>query len=205
MEEDTRPTHFIAIRIQNKKIRDTLEELFYQITELKHEYVKLLIPSKRAHLTLAVICLKPENKDKAIQVLQDVIRESKEKELKKLKLTLRGAGNFPGRKMAFVNLEPDEARENLENFIINLREKLAENGFQHIGKTELKPHLSFMSLSQATPKYLKEYKIDKIDPDLFRGYRSSVFGVETVQSVQILSMKINEKTGYYKIVHEESL
>ena len=211
-----RPTHFLAVKIDDPGILEAAMKVQSEILEKVPEIQPAVIPVSKLHVTLGVFYLPTqEHVDSVKQSLSSINWSLVTEECNEnLSLTVKGVGHFRDQ-IIWAGLHVDEHCHKLR--------KIAENAHQSIKSScpeavceekiddSFKPHITLAKLT--TAKFHKhnkksESKIRKIDRNSHNHLNDHLFGTQFCNRIQLLAMqwpKGSEKDGYYYIEDEFSV
>jgi len=190
-----RPNWFLALQIDEKIIQDKMTEIQNHIKTREPKFSQACVPVTKAHLTLFVFSA--EQVDRIIETVNEVIANIEF--TNELILEANEIGHFD-HQVVYAKLK---LSQNINELWSQLAEKLIEN--EIIEKSELKkfnPHLTLMKLSKMKKPKKGEKRLKKIPAELYEDFKNTFFGVQSVESIQLLSMtKPATPEGYYFCQH----
>uniref|UniRef100_T1IM56 A-kinase anchor protein 7-like phosphoesterase domain-containing protein n=1 Tax=Strigamia maritima TaxID=126957 RepID=T1IM56_STRMM len=199
------PNYFIAVRIRNNEILTKLKSIQENIVKTKEDLKHALISADTFHLTLCVLRIDGEDElnkaDQLMETFQQKLRERND--LRKLFLTVQGLDHFRNQ-VVFAKVKNDENFAQLEKLADTVVSCFEESKMVIKDHEKFTPHLTLAKLSKAP--LLRTKRIKAISRDSYADFAEDTFGVEEVDSVQLLSMsKRKAEDGYYYCQKEISL
>ncbi|XP_019375819.1 PREDICTED: A-kinase anchor protein 7 isoform X3 [Gavialis gangeticus] len=192
----SQPNYFISLPITNPKIIGGIQALQDIIVQKDHRLSKAMARYSSLHITLLVMHLSSEEE---VGLAVGAFLESKDsvEELlqgKQLDLSFQGIGDFKN-EVGFVKLAEGDCTAMLIEISETMKKIFQEKGILAGENRAFKPHLTFMKLSKS-PDLHKQVK--KIDPNLYKNFKSHYFGNETLHRLDLCSMlKKKQPNGYY--------
>eukprot|EP01080_Neovahlkampfia_damariscottae_P000840 gene840-9089_t len=179
-----RPTHFLSLRVKNKKIWEKIDEFQQNMITYDSNFEYCRIPSHDSHITLLVLQLKEEKDiEKAIKALN-----STNKILQTLeKVNFSGIDTFSER-VIFTKVKDSK---NIIEFMENVHKIFLEHKVPNI-QFNGTPHLTIFKTSKG-PNNLFEY--NKFPIESFKDQLDFNFGDFTFDSIELNKMK--KKGDYY--------
>ncbi|ODN00854.1 A-kinase anchor protein 7 isoform gamma [Orchesella cincta] len=208
-----RPNYFIAIQVSNKDILSKVSELQQSFTEKKlsapwHDlktteiFRDAMVPVQKLHFTLHVMHLKEENGDieRAQQVLKDCWSEVCQDFIDDpMDLTIEGLGHFKNN-VLFAQIKEERHILRLEKLSYTFQKKFAELKISGDPRP-FKPHMTIAKISRSNKLHKK--KIRAFPPEMWSGCEETHFGVQRINSLQLLCMAGEDKlTGYYRCLSQ---
>ncbi|CAL8125846.1 unnamed protein product [Orchesella dallaii] len=204
----SRPNFFIAIQISDKNILSKVSELQQKLSEktlsppwhnltTTEIYRDAMIPVQKLHFTLHVMHLKGEEElQKAQQVLKECWSEVRQDYIDDpMDLTIEGLGHFKNN-VLFAQIKEEKHILRLEKLSTLFQakfEKLKIPG----DPRPFKPHMTIAKISRSNKLHKKKIRV--FPPEMWSGYEEAHFGVQHINSLQLLCMVGEDKlTGYYR-------
>jgi len=203
-----RPNFFMAIQIADKNILSKVSQLQQTLSEktlstpwhsLKTTEIfkDAMVPVQKLHFTLHVMHLKgDEDIEKAQQVLKDCWNEVRQDYIDDpMDLTIEGLGHFKNN-VLFAQIKEEKHILRLEKLSYLIQTKFAELKISGEPRP-FKPHMTIAKISRSNKLHKK--RIRTFPPEMWSGYEETNFGVQHVNSLQLLCMAGEDKlTGYYR-------
>ena len=187
-----RPNHFLALRITNEELRDSLEEVQNQVISNEPDLADCKIPRGALHMTLTTVGLEtPEKIENAATCLREVEGELSGIVPKSKSLKVKGVGNFFNRVIyAKVENIPE-----LDELVEHLKMCLNEKGIDIRDYHEFVPHITLMKISRPVGRLTgKKY----ISPWLYSAFSESEFGEQAVNNIHLCAMTDDRQAdGFY--------
>jgi 2'-5' RNA ligase len=202
----TRPTHFISMKLPaHSATMQAIERLHVDTATALEQYVPLLVPRDKLHLTLSVATLA----DPAAQlpVLRRVVAEAAPM-LRQATLRFDGLGTFGRGRVLFARPSTANDHQRLCAVVKAMRQELAAAGVDVKGNPadDYVPHLT---VAKMTPALQRQFKASVVPEVVYRQSRFDDHGLTTFQRLDVCSMferpDAEEDAGYYKVLHSESL
>ncbi|XP_062593892.1 A-kinase anchor protein 7-like [Saccostrea cucullata] len=169
MEEKRRPNHFLAIQVTDKKIKQNVRELQNVILEKEKHLSHAMVKTERLHLTLGVYHL--EDQERVAQAAEALDRFHSKLNISDFtppSLNVSMVGHF-NHQVLFASVTEDEGLDVFNN-LVNYVKK---------------------SLETLTG-------IRRIEPTHYEEKKTTYFGKQTAESIQLCSMtKPMTESGYY--------
>ena len=199
ISNSARPNVFIAVKVESHDILNVMASVQEDLIKVEPLLKDLLVPVAQAHLTLLVFRVEEEQMEKAKEIFEKVIQEKVAMKLcnkDSFDVEFEGVGSFD-KKVLFV--APVSGREILEHLNKVLYAGFTESGF--VCEPMFTPHVTLVKT-----KFKDGKEIGGIPSGCFEQFKTKHFGVQTIRSVQLLSMK-KPKTdeGYFFCEQEINL
>ena len=190
ISRSVRPNVFIAVKIESPDIIKAMASVQEDLLKVEPQLKDLLVPVVQAHLTLLVFRVEEEQMEKAKEVFEKVIKEVDMKlwNNDSFYVEFAGVGSFDNKVLFGA---PVSGREILEHLNKSLYAGFNESGF--VCESEFTPHITLVKT-----KFKDGKQTGGIPSGCLEQIKTKYFGIQTVRSVQLLSMK-KPKTeeGYF--------
>ena len=191
ISRSARPNVFIAVKVESPDILNAMASVQEDLVKLEPQLQELLVPVAQAHLTLLVFRVEEEQLEKAKEIFEKIIQEKVAMNIcneDSFDVEFEGVGSFD-EKVVFV--VPVSGCEILEHLNKVLYAGFTEFGF--VCEPMFTPHVTLVKT-----KFKDGKEIGEIPSGCFEQFKTKYFGVQTIRSVQLLSMK-KPKTdeGYF--------
>ena len=187
-----RPNYFLALRITNEELRDSLEQVQNQIINNEPDLADSRIPREVLHMTLTTVGLEtPEKIENAAACLKEVKGELSGIVPKTKYLKVKGVGNFFNR----VIYAKVESLPELDELVEHLKMCLNEKGIDIRDYHEFVPHITLMKISRPVGRLTgKKY----VSPWLYSAFSESEFGEQAVNNIHLCAMTDDRQDdGFY--------
>ncbi|XP_055896810.1 uncharacterized protein LOC106065245 isoform X2 [Biomphalaria glabrata] len=195
-----RPTHFIAIRINDQTVVETLMKVQKQLVNKEPLLSKGLFAKEIFHLTLCSLGLDTvEDIVKCVKVL-DNMKPDLKAHLPQSNLLIHGISQFYNRAIfAKVTHGDDFLR-----FHQMLRDRLKYSDVEiRDDHAEFNPHVTLVKLKRPERKLLGNRNIE---PSIYSHVKETVFGAQTFYSLYLCPMDGQRRPdGFYMTLHEVNL
>ena len=191
ISRSVRPNVFIAVKIESPDIIKAMASVQEDLLKVEPQLKDLLVPVAQAHLTLLVFRVEEEQMEKAKEVFEKVIQEKVDMKLwnnDSFYVEFAGVGSFDNKVLFGA---PVSGREILEHLNKSLYAGFNESGF--VCESVFTPHITLVKT-----KFKDGKETGGIPSGCFEQFKTKYFGIQTIRSVQLLSMK-KPKTeeGYF--------
>ena len=187
-----RPNYFLALRITDDNLRDSLEEVQNHIINNEPDLKDCRIPKGALHMTLTTVGLEtPEKIKNAVDCLRDIKDELSSIVPKPKHLKVKGVGNFFNR-VIFAKVDsPPEFNDLVEHLKLCLNEKGIDIRDYH----EFVPHITLMKISRPVGRMTgKKY----VSPWLYSCFSEKEFGEQMVDNIHLCAMTDDrQEDGFY--------
>ncbi|XP_074646563.1 uncharacterized protein LOC141902640 [Tubulanus polymorphus] len=186
-----RPNHFIAIRITNEEVCQTVQHIQDVITEKEDRYGPCCVPEPALHVTLCTLGLDTsEQLSNAIKCLKDNEDELVKIAQKKIKLTIDGVSNFYNRVLYARVQHGNDLTELYEYLKLILRSAGLDIRDNH----DFVPHVTIMKVTRPVGKALG----NRISPFVYEGCETTYLGEQIVDGIHLCSMSNERRSdGFY--------
>ena len=220
-----RPTHFLAVRVKNPQIQETIDKLQSEIIKRNALLEPCMVSPILAHMTLFVMHLATVDEVKAAAELLTGPASSSSsspatpshllhaavRATAPLPVTFQGLGTFTS-KVLFASLVEGEAKEKL-HMLSSLAYQAYEEGNITVQPFNFKPHLTICKTSKfwssrrrkggraGAGKKNKKWKRGKppqITRDAYEGWENMLFGSHVLSGIELLAMREKDDDGYYR-------
>ncbi|XP_076448080.1 leukocyte receptor cluster member 9-like [Babylonia areolata] len=190
-QDKMRPNHFLALRITDSEIRQSVEQIQDHLLDNEPLYGPCCIPPKALHITLCTLGLDtPEQVAHARDVLQRIQPEL-ESSRPKEPLWLEGVGNFYSR-VVYAKVKPHQG---FTDFVDHVKLLVKEAGVEIRDNHDFVPH---MTLMKVTRPVARQKGSKSVDPWLYDGFTDMDFGQQRVDSLHLCSMGDERREdGFY--------
>ena len=199
ISRSVRPNFFMAVKIDSPDIIKAMASVQEDLLKVEPQLKDLLVPVVQAHITLLVFRVEEEQMEKAKEVFEKVIQEKVDMKLwnnDSFYVEFAGVGSFDNKVLFGA---PVSGREILEHLNKSLYAGFNESGF--VCESVFTPHITLVKT-----KFKDGKETGGIPSGCFEQFKTKYFGVQTIRSVQLLSMK-KPKTdeGYFFCEQEINL
>lgn len=204
-KKSLRPNYFIAVRVSNPEIHDSLRIVQETVLKYDPKLKPALIPLKTLHLTLMVMYL--GNEDDIVKAKSVLVQCRND--IKKLLYGKQIIMNFSGldhfrNEVLFSKVADQGQASLLKNIAGVVRAKYDAAGIPSTDEREFQPHLTVMKLSR-NPK-LRKKGIKKIPKESYSKLVDKSFGIENASALHLCSM-LHKKAedGFYLCVETANI
>ncbi|XP_013397003.1 A-kinase anchor protein 7 [Lingula anatina] len=204
-QQQPKPTHFVCIQMNNKKLQESLMKVEDDIVEKYKSNCKVdlssIVKSPSAyHITL--MAAKIEN-DKVLERAKEALDNCYETQLMKfendpLTVKMQGIDDFSG-EIVFAKVKPTPEKGILGEISKAVRATFKQASVKPFEDRPFIPHITILHLY---PHMKYELGLRKIDPKCYEPYREMYFGQKKITSVQLCKMGRPKHEPYYEIAHE---
>lgn len=188
-----RPNHFIALRITDEELRNSVEEIQNQVANNEPKLKDCKIPRGAMHLTLCTIGLEtPEQIDNAVKCLEEALPELASFVPKDKMLTFKGVETFFNRVIygKVVDCPPE-----FLDLVQHLKMCLSSQGIEIRDYHEFVPHMTIMKVSRPVAKMTGN---NYIAPWLYSSFNSTLLGHQSVDNLHLCAMADERQPdGFY--------
>lgn len=195
-----RPNYFLGFRVDNPLIHRKSKEIQELVVNEHAVFKKALTNLTNLHVTLNVFHLPAEEDVNKVSKLLDQWATERVKEVFQdpIHITIRGIKYFSGG-VIFANVEPCENYFRLCSLADELNGLLVDAGY--VGdKKKFSPHLTLLKLSKHSSLYKYKQEFKAVSEELVKTLPD--FGIQNVQTIQLLSMTKKASDGYYFCAYE---
>ncbi|XP_013404139.1 leukocyte receptor cluster member 9 [Lingula anatina] len=187
-----RPNHFIAVRITNPHIVETVANIQDAILEVEPRYESCIVPPNALHLTLCVLRLDgKEAIAHAVETLKSIQSELKAIAAKGIKLHLEGTGVFYGR-VLYAKVHHESVFTEL---LHHLQVCLSAEGLPIKDAHEFVPHVTIMKTTRPVSRQLGT---KTINPYIQEHFKDTIFGNQCIESIHLCAMGDERREdGFY--------
>ncbi|XP_062610997.1 A-kinase anchor protein 7-like [Saccostrea cucullata] len=198
MEEKQRPDHFLAIQVTDKQIKQNVRELQNVILEKEKHLSNAMVKTDSLHLTLGVYHLEDEERvAQAAEALDRFHSKLKISDFTPPCLNVSMVGHFR-HQVLFASVARDDGLDVLNNLVKDVKKSLETDGFVATDD-RYTPHITIGKMSTK----LRKLGIRRIEPTHYEEKKTTYFGKQTAESIQLCSMtKPMTESGYYHVEHE---
>ncbi|KXS11572.1 hypothetical protein M427DRAFT_158133 [Gonapodya prolifera JEL478] len=216
----TRPTHFLALRLNNPTLQTNFATFHDSARAQFPDLSRLFIPPLEMHVTLFVFSLFRADKEGAVEsgstgrlkTVEDArmcLEESREIFKQHYPssppaLTFRGVGSFPpGNRVLYARVQPDDEFEKLSSFVAALRTHFSIHGILATSDAEVfTPHATLAKVRPGGGKGRGGRSgrgSTGVPRDVWRGWEDYEWGAQHCDTVELLSMSDPKVEGYYRV------
>ena len=200
----TRPTHFIALRIQSPRLISAVGEAHDLIREINPAYAESLIPLDKLHVTLSCLGLDDEESvRKAAATLHRIRHKIEDFEPQNIQLSFKGVDHFFNTTLyAQVHDQiPDDKSADgtkvttIHDFVTSLQALLQEEGIAIRNVFDFVPHMTLMKLSR---QFQSETYTHYMDMRVCDVLKEKSFGVQNISNMHLCVMsQEKQEDGFY--------
>lgn len=194
-----RPTHFLSLRMPaNSNIAYIAQIIQKHVFDEHREYMPLLIPIPRLHLTMSVMtCADDAQIAKAGEIVTSVLEDLKPPPFT---LAFQGLGTFARGRVVVARVAAEKDSVRLEETVKRIRAALLNEGGIDIKGNPFDSYVAHVTVAKVRPKHEEALGIKVVPPVMYRPFVEETFGNHTFSTVDLCAMQGSQDDGYYPIV-----
>lgn len=191
-----KPTHFLALRITNPNVIESVNLIQDDILHIEPSYEKILMPTKRLHVTLACVGLDDYDQIQSFVKFLESIKDELSLKVRELYVRFKSIGIFFDR-VLYAKVEKNEL---LLDFVEYLQLNIRSNGFEIRDVFDFNPHMTLLKLKSSMNR---ELKCPYLDGRLYNVFQDRECGEQLFDNIHLCEMsETTDFEGFYITPHK---